>query len=232
MANQQGVSHIDQYVKGFPDGRSQVPQPEIMAGGCHEKKNQESQKTELLEGEVGQAPEVPIRRQEADEWVFISEAMKLNDRKDSVYCAQQKSDDSQMAAIVKQGKKSRIQPAKRPDAQNHVQKQKCRRACGTDNERLGRGIGKQQRPEANEKCDIERDSGENHHVVDALLAIPTDRLILMAHGVPPEGSGGAAEFCGFAGAGQEWRKARPLRKSRGSNKASARKMRRWVLRRG
>src|SRR5216684_9326958 len=126
VANQKGVRHVDQHMKGLPDGRSQVPQPEIMTGGCHEKKNQEGQKTELLEGEVGQAAEVLIRRQEADERVFISEAMKLNDRKDSVRCAQQKSDDSQMAAIVQQGKKSRIQPAKRPDAQNHVQKQKRR----------------------------------------------------------------------------------------------------------
>src|SRR5712692_5875263 len=232
MANQQGVSHIDQHVKGFPDGRSQVPQPEIMAGGCHEKKNQESQKTELLEGEVGQAPEVLIRRQEADERVFISEAMKLNDRKDSVHCAQQKSDDSQMAAIVQPGKKSRIQPAKRPDAQNHVQKQKCRRAGGANNERFDRGIRKQQRAEADEKCDIEHDSREKHNVVDALLAIPTDGLILMAHGVVPEGTAYTADFCVFDGAGQEWRKAMPLRKSAGSNKASARNMRRWVLRRG
>src|SRR6266849_560304 len=232
MANQQGVSHIDQYVKGFPDGRSQVPQPEIMAGGCHEKKNQESQKTELLEGEVGQAPEVPIRRQEADERVFISEAMKLNDRKDSVYCAQQKSDDSQMAAIVKQGKKSRIQPAKRPDAQNHVQKQKRRGTCGPNNKRFGRGIGKQQRAESDEKRDIERDSCKNYYVVDALLAIPTNGLILVAHRVAPRGTEPRAGLFDFRETGHVWRKAMALRKSAGSNKASARNMRRWVPRRG
>src|SRR6266478_1308151 len=136
-----------------------------------------------------------------------------------------------MAAVVQQGKKSRIQTAKRPDAQNHVQKQKRRGTCGPNNKRFGRGIGKQQRAESDEKRDIERDSGENHHVVDALLAIPTDRLILMAHGVALEGSWRAAEFFDFAGAGQEGRKAIPLRKSAGNNKASARKMRRCVLRR-
>src|SRR5271169_2418328 len=137
-----------------------------------------------------------------------------------------------MAAVVQQGKKSRIQPAKRPDTQNHVQQQKCRRACAANNERFGRGVGKQQRAEADEKSNIEHDSREKNSVVDALLAIPSDGLILMAHGVLPDGSGCAAEPCGFAGGGQEWRKAMPLRKSAGSNKASARNMRRWVLRRG
>src|SRR6266568_4354879 len=117
-----------------------------------------------------------------------------------------------MAAIVQQGKKSRIQSAKRPDAQNHVQKQ--------------------QRAQADEKCDIEHDCCENHNVVDALLAIPTNGLILVAHRVAPGGTEPRVGLFDFAETGHVWRKAMPLRKSAGSNKASARNMRRWVLRRG
>src|SRR6266702_5769742 len=137
-----------------------------------------------------------------------------------------------MAAIVQQGKKSRIQSAKRPDAQNHVQKQKRRGACGANDQRLSRGIEKQQRAQADEKCDIEHDCCENHNVVDALLAIPTNGLILVAHRVAPGGTEPRVGLFDFAETGHVWRKAMPLRKSAGSNKASARNMRRWVLRRG
>src|SRR5216683_8323509 len=135
-----------------------------------------------------------------------------------------------MAAVVKQGKKSRIQPAKRPDAQNHVQKQKRRGACGPNNKRFGRGIGKQQCAESDEKRDIESDSGKNHHVADALLAIPTNGLILVAHRVAPGETELRAGPFDFGETGHVWRKAMPLRKSAGNNKASARNMRRWVLR--
>src|SRR5271157_320665 len=137
-----------------------------------------------------------------------------------------------MPAVVQQGKKSQIQPAKRPDAQNHVQQLKCRRACAANYERFGRGVGKQQRAESYEKRGIERNSSENHQVVDALLAIPTNGLILVAHRVAPGGTELRAGPFDFGETGHVWRKAMPLRKSAGSNKASARNMQRWVLRRG
>src|SRR6266702_6428988 len=137
-----------------------------------------------------------------------------------------------MAAVVQQGKESRIQPTERTDAQNHVQKQKRRGACGPNNKRFGRAIGNQQCAESDEKRDIESDSGKNHHVVDALLAIPTNGLILVAHRVAPGGTEPRVGLFDFAETGHVWRKAMPLRKSAGSNKASARNMRRWVLRRG
>src|SRR6266852_5662551 len=137
-----------------------------------------------------------------------------------------------MAAVVQQGKKSRIQPTERTDAQNHVQKQKSRGARGTDDQRLRRGIGKQRCTAADEKCDIEDDSRENHNVVNALLAIPTNGLILVAHRFAPGGTEPRARLFDFGETGHVWRRAMPLRKSAGSNKASARNMRRWVLRRG
>src|SRR5205823_13705917 len=92
--------------------------------------------------------------------------------------------------------------------------------CGANNQRLSRGIGKQQRAESDEKCDIENDSRENHNVVDALLAIPTNGLILVAHRVAPGGAELRAGLVDFGETGHMWRKAMPLRKSAGSNKAS------------
>src|SRR6266702_786116 len=137
-----------------------------------------------------------------------------------------------MATVVQQGKESRIQPTERTDAQNHVQKQKRRGACGPNNKRFGRAKGNQQYAESDDKRYIERESRKNHHVVDALLAIPTNGLILVAHRVAPGGTELRAALFDFGETGHLWRTAMPLRNSAGSNKASARNMRRWVLRRG
>ena len=50
---------------------------------------------------------------------------------------------------------------------------------------------------------IERDSGDQHNIVNAFLAIPGNGLVLMGHGVAPEGSGHVVRFRDWFAVGHE-----------------------------
>jgi hypothetical protein len=91
--------------------------------------------------------------------------MKLNDREDSVEGAEQESDHSQVTAIVEQWQKSRVQSAKWTDAKNHMQKQKCRRASGSDEHRLGGGVWKKEGGRADEQGDVSKRASDDYQVI-------------------------------------------------------------------
>ena len=55
VRDQERVRQVNQHVQALPDGRGQVVQPEIVAGGGHQKQNQQREKSEPLKGKVGQA---------------------------------------------------------------------------------------------------------------------------------------------------------------------------------
>jgi hypothetical protein len=101
--------------------------------------------------------------------------------------SQNKSDYTEVPAIIKQWQKRRVQPAERPDAEDDVKKQESSGSSCADRQSFRRSIGKQKRADTDEQRQVERDSGDQHGIVDAFLTIPRNGLVLMAHGAAPEG---------------------------------------------
>ncbi len=203
-----------------------------MARRRHKKKNYKGEKAQLLKGEIWEASEILIRSQDADERIFIPETVELPDCGRTVDRSQNKSNYTEVPAIIKQWQKRRVQPAERPDAEDDVKKQESGGSSCADRQGYRRSIGEEKRTHSDKQRQVERDSGDQHNIVDAFLAIPSNGLILMAHGVAPEGSGRAEVFPDWFGAGHEYRNAIPPSKRAGSNNARTKKMRRWILRRG
>ncbi len=203
MTNQQGISHIHEHVQSLPQGWSQVPEQKVMARRRHKKKNYKSEKAQLLKGEVREASEILIRSQDADERILIPETVELPDCGHTVDRSQNKSDYTEVPAIIKQWQKRRVQPAERPDAEDDVKKQESGGSSRADNQSCRRSIGKEKCADFDKQRQIERDSGDQHNIVDAFLAIPGNGLILMAHSVPPEGCGCALRFRDWLAVGHE-----------------------------
>ena len=108
-----------------------------------------------------------------------------------------------MPAIIKQWQKLRVQPTERPDAEDDMKKKERGGSSRADRQRFCRSIGKQKRADSDKQCQIERDSGDQHHIVDAFLAIPGNGLILMAHGVASRGRGWVEGFGDVLAVGHE-----------------------------
>jgi hypothetical protein len=100
-----------------------------VARGGHQEQDHESGKPQLLKGEIAEAREILIGYEEADQGVFVAETMELNDAKRSMNESEEKCHDTEVAAIIKQREKTRVEPAQGADTQHHVQKKKC---GGTD----------------------------------------------------------------------------------------------------
>jgi len=152
-----------------------------MARRRHKKKNYKSEKAQLLKGEVREASEILIRSQDADERILIPETVELPDCGHTVDRSQNKSDYTEVPAIIKQWQKRRVQPAERSDAEDDVKKQESGGSSRADNQSCRRNIGKEKCADFDKHIQIERDSGDQHNIVNAFLAIPGNGLILMAH---------------------------------------------------
>jgi hypothetical protein len=138
--------------------------------------------------------EILIRNQQTDEWVLIAETVELSDRHHTVDHSQKKRYYAEMPAIIEQWQKLRVQPTERPDAEDDMEKQESGGANRADSQGYRRSIGKEKRADSDKQREIESDSRDQHNIVDAFLPIPGNGLILMAHGVAPEGCGCAAAF--------------------------------------
>src|SRR5258706_7745120 len=145
-----------------------------MARSRHEKKNHESEKTQLLKWKIREAPEILIRSQQTDERVLITETVELSDCDHTVDRSQKKGDYAEMPAIIKQWQKCRVQPRERPDAEDNVKKQESGGSSCADRQGYRRSIGKEKRADSDKQRQIERDSREQHKIVNAFLAIPTN----------------------------------------------------------
>src|SRR5258708_36710714 len=151
-----------------------------MARGRHEKENHESEKAQLLKGEIREASEILIRSQQTDERVLITETVELSDCDDTVDRSQKKRDYTEVPAIIKQWQKRRIQPTERPDAEDDVEKQESGGASRADNQGFRRSIGEEKRTHSDKQRQIERNSGDQHNIVDALLAVPGRCAVFVA----------------------------------------------------
>jgi hypothetical protein len=165
-----------------------------MARRRHEKKNDESEKAELLKWEIREASEISIRNQQADEWVLITVTVELSDRDHTVDRSQKERYYAKMPAIIEQWQKLRVQPTQRPDAEDDMEKQESGGSSRADSQGYFRSIRKEKRADSDKQRQIESDSGDQHNIVEAFLPIPGNGLILMAHGLAPEGCGCAEAF--------------------------------------
>src|SRR5258708_11901731 len=151
-----------------------------MARRRHKKKNYKGEKAQLLKGEIREASEILIRSQDADERIFIPETVELPDCGRTVDRSQNKSDYTEVPAIIKQWQKRRVQPTERPDAEDDVEKQESGGSSRADNQRFRRHIGKEKRTHSDKQRQIERNSGDQHNIVDALLAVPGRCAVFVA----------------------------------------------------
>src|SRR6266481_4068002 len=174
-----------------------------MACRRHKKKNYKGEKAQLLKGEIREASEILIRSQQADERIFIPETVELPDCGRTVDRSQNKSDYTEVPAIIKQWEERRVQPTERSNAEDDMEKQECGGSRRADNQSCRGSIGKEKCADSDKQRQVERDSGDQHNIVDAFLAIPSNGLILMAHGVAPEGCGCAVGFRDWLTVGQE-----------------------------
>jgi len=84
-----------------------------------------------------------------------------------------------------------------------VEKQESGGSSRADDQGFRRSIGKEKRADSDKQRQIERGSSDQHKIVNALLAIPGNGLVLMAHGVAPEGRGCVVGFRDMSAVGHE-----------------------------
>jgi hypothetical protein len=84
-----------------------------------------------------------------------------------------------------------------------VEKQESGGSSRADDQGFRRSIGKEKRANSDKQRQIERDSSGQHKIVNAFLAIPGNGLVLMAHGVAPEGRGSVVGFRDVLAVGHE-----------------------------
>jgi hypothetical protein len=156
--------------------------PEIVARGSHQKKNDQRKETQRLKGEISDATVSRIADEKTDERILIPMRVKLEQRKPSVCQAQQKRRDPQVSAVVKQRKKTAIQPAQGSDAKHHVQQQEC--SCSKRANQQGHCRRAWVTPSAytEENSEVQCQQRQKCEVVHFLLPVPTDCGILNAHG--------------------------------------------------
>src|SRR6266481_4883760 len=80
---------------------SNCSRPKVVARRCHKKKNHESEKAQLLKGEIREASEILIRSQQTDERVLVTETVELSDCGHAVDCSQQKGQNAEMPPVIK-----------------------------------------------------------------------------------------------------------------------------------
>lgn len=76
---------------------------------------------------------------------------------------------TEVAAVVEQRQETRIQAAKRADAENDREQQKRAGTGGSNDESFGGGLGKEQSAEPNEKREIDQHTRGENKIVSALL---------------------------------------------------------------
>jgi hypothetical protein len=86
--------------------------------------------------------------------------------------AQKKRDYTKMPAIIKQWQEPCAQPTERPDAEDDEKKQESGGSSRADNQGFRRSIREEKRADSDKQRQVERDSSDQHNIVDAFLAIP------------------------------------------------------------
>src|SRR5439155_11731567 len=125
--------------------------------------------------------------EKADERILVAQTVKLDYAKNAVNSAYKKRCHAQMTPIIEKGQKTRVQPAERSDAQNDVKQEECSGTGRSNDQRFGSRKRKQQISQCDENSQIRRYSRKQKKIVRALLPIPSDCLVLVAHGLAPIG---------------------------------------------
>ena len=121
MSYQQGIGDIHQHVKSLPCWGGQVPQPEVVARRRHQKEDDQCKEPERLKGKLRHTSIARVTYEQTHQRIYISQRMKLNQRKSPVCESYQKCGDSQVPPVVEQRKEPSIEPREWTDTQHYVQ---------------------------------------------------------------------------------------------------------------
>ena len=91
-----------------------------MAGGCHEKQNDEREHPKLLKREVNEAAVVAARDENTDDGIHVAKRVELNEPEHAVARAEQEGCHTEMAAVIQQRQKASIETAQRANRQDDV----------------------------------------------------------------------------------------------------------------
>ena len=78
MRDQQRIRHIHQHVQPLPRGCGEIPQPEIVARGSHQKENDQREEAQSLKGKIGDTAVPRIADEQTDERIHIPQGVKLD----------------------------------------------------------------------------------------------------------------------------------------------------------
>src|SRR5512146_2966711 len=159
-----------------------------MASGRHKKENYEREKPKRLEREIAQAGEMPVGGEQADQRIGVAERVKLDERETAVRQSKEERGHAQVPAVVEQRQKAAIKAANRADTKDDVQQQERGRAESANQKGFDGGIGMNQRADAGKQGQVCDRAGRDDEVVLLLLRVPTDGLVLDAHGATPSGA--------------------------------------------
>lgn len=95
-----------------------------MAGGGHQKQNQQGKKAQNLKRKILQRAIVGIGSKNRKDRINIAQTVKLDDVKNPMHHPNQKCSDPQMPSVVQQWQKTMIQTRHWPNAQNELQHDK------------------------------------------------------------------------------------------------------------
>src|SRR5690349_24236708 len=98
-------------MKPFPNRWREIVEPKIVAGGCHQKENQQRKESQSLEWELSEAAVPRIADQQTHKRRNVTQGVKLNERKHPMYQGHHEHCHSKVAAIIKKRQKARIEAA-------------------------------------------------------------------------------------------------------------------------
>ena len=184
MDHHQPIGEVDSHVQSLPDPRRQEIQPEIVAGGGHQKQDEQRGEAERLEGEADEFPvSRPIRelrrefRQIVQHPVIVEQEPGV-DRRDA------EGQHPEMAPVVEVRQEAGIEPRQRADRQHHGQHEKGANAesAQPDVERARQALRRREPPgDRGETADEQRYGGEQNGVVDELGPVPLHGAVFDAH---------------------------------------------------
>ena len=178
----EGVSHVDAHVERFPNRGREGVEPEVVAGGGHEKEDEEREESELLKGEVGEAIDALIGGEQADQRVGVAAGMELDEGEEAMGKGYPEHEDAEVTAVVEQRQEPRVEAAEGTDGEDDVEHQKGECAESANEKSLRRGGGMEEGAGAGEGRQIQDDTRGEGEIVDPLLTIPGDGLVGEAHG--------------------------------------------------
>jgi len=193
MRDNRQVGGIQRHMQALPGRRRQEAQPEVVTCGREQQHDEQGEHAENFERKTVDLKKAGIASQQHLETVVWTVAKIPIQRGVSMGRRDGRGEHTQMAAIVKQRQKPRIQPRGGTDRQDHRQQQKRTRAERIHAHRIvverQRQVLKRWR-DPQEYADIDANNPKGDRIVNDLGDIPANGNVTLGH------FGGANWICG------------------------------------